>query len=140
MTGSTTKPNISAEFQGSLRTSAGRMCDKRRAGSIFKKTRGCRKCDAILLWEVDYTGFFVTTANESPSQILSTPPGQRCSGSRSVEGESTCTSEDDTNRGGSDYRSFETQADPAICRNECAKDPTCRAFTYVKPGVQGATA
>jgi len=46
----------------------------------------------------------------------------------------------DTNRSGSDYRSFETQADPAICRNECAKDPTCRAFTYVKPGVQGPNA
>jgi hypothetical protein len=46
----------------------------------------------------------------------------------------------DTNRSGSDYRSFETQADPAICRNECAKDATCRAFTYVKPGVQGPNA
>lgn len=46
----------------------------------------------------------------------------------------------DTNRAGADYRNFETQADPAICRTECAKDPTCRAFTYVKPGVQGANA
>jgi hypothetical protein len=46
----------------------------------------------------------------------------------------------DTNRGGSDYRSFETQADPLVCRTECAKDPTCRAFTYVKPGVQGPNA
>jgi hypothetical protein len=50
------------------------------------------------------------------------------------------TFEYDTNRPGSDYRNFETQADPAICRNECANDATCRAFTYVKPGVQGATA
>ena len=50
------------------------------------------------------------------------------------------TFEYDTNRSGSDYRSFETQADPAVCRNECAKDPTCRAFTYVKPGVQGPNA
>jgi hypothetical protein len=46
----------------------------------------------------------------------------------------------DTNRSGSDYRTFETQADPTICRNECAKDPTCRAYTYVKPGVQGPNA
>ena len=50
------------------------------------------------------------------------------------------TFENDTNRGGSDYRNFEVQANPAICRDECAKDPTCRAFTYVKPGVQGANA
>ena len=45
----------------------------------------------------------------------------------------------DTNRSGSDYRNFElSQADPAICRNECQSDSTCRSFTYVKPGVQGA--
>ena len=47
----------------------------------------------------------------------------------------------DTNRAGSDYKGFElSQADPAICRNECANDSTCKAFTYVKPGVQGAKA
>ncbi|HEY0347836.1 MAG TPA: PAN domain-containing protein [Pyrinomonadaceae bacterium] len=47
----------------------------------------------------------------------------------------------DTNRPGADYRNFEiAQADPAICRNECASDSTCKAFTYVKPGLQGARA
>src|SRR6266576_3481075 len=47
----------------------------------------------------------------------------------------------DTNRPGGDYRNFElSQADPAICRNECQADSTCRSFTYVKPGVQGARA
>jgi hypothetical protein len=47
----------------------------------------------------------------------------------------------DTNRSGSDYRNLElAQADPAICRNECQSDSTCRSFTYVKPGVQGAKA
>jgi hypothetical protein len=47
----------------------------------------------------------------------------------------------DTNRSGGDYRNFElSQADPAICRNECQSDATCRSFTYVKPGVQGANA
>src|SRR6185369_134154 len=51
------------------------------------------------------------------------------------------TLEYDTNRAGSDYRNFEqAQADPAICRNECANESTCKAFTYVKPGVQGAKA
>jgi hypothetical protein len=47
----------------------------------------------------------------------------------------------DTNRVGGDYRNFDlSQADPAICRNECQSDSTCRSFTYVKPGVQGAKA
>jgi hypothetical protein len=50
------------------------------------------------------------------------------------------TVENDTNRPGSDYRDFEIQADPAICRNACANDATCRAYTYVKPGVQGQSA
>jgi hypothetical protein len=70
----------------------------------------------------------IAAASFSTTTIAIAPPPQQV------------TSENDTNRGGSDYRSFETQADPAICRNECAKDPTCRAFTYVKPGVQGANA
>jgi hypothetical protein len=48
--------------------------------------------------------------------------------------------EDNTNRPGSDYRSYEIQADPGKCRNDCATDPTCKAFTYVKPGIQGPSA
>ncbi len=49
--------------------------------------------------------------------------------------------EHDVNRGGSDYRSFEmSQPDPTLCQKECENDATCRAFTYVKPGVQGPTA
>ena len=48
--------------------------------------------------------------------------------------------ENNTNRPGSDYRNYETGADPNQCRNDCANDPTCRAFTWVRPGVQGANA
>ncbi len=45
------------------------------------------------------------------------------------------------NRPGSDYKNYElSQADPAQCRNDCANDPNCRAFTYVKPTVQGTNA
>jgi hypothetical protein len=46
-----------------------------------------------------------------------------------------------TNRPGSDFRGFEiSQTDPGICQTECANDPTCKSFTYVKPGVQSAKA
>jgi hypothetical protein len=48
--------------------------------------------------------------------------------------------ENNINRGGSDYRNYETGADPGQCRTDCANDPTCRAFTWVRPGIQGSKA
>ncbi|MES1206815.1 MAG: PAN domain-containing protein [Pseudomonadota bacterium] len=45
------------------------------------------------------------------------------------------------NRPGMDYRNFElVRADPNICWNECQREPRCAAYTYVNPGVQGASA
>jgi hypothetical protein len=45
--------------------------------------------------------------------------------------------EPNTNRSGGDYRSFDLPApEPLLCRDACAREPQCRAFTYVKPGVQ----
>jgi beta-lactam-binding protein with PASTA domain len=47
----------------------------------------------------------------------------------------------DTDRMGSDYVVFDLASpDPAPCQSRCAGDPQCRAWTYVKPGVQGAQA
>ena len=49
--------------------------------------------------------------------------------------------EDDVNRLGQDYASFELEApDPQLCQTACEKDVKCRAFTYVKPGYQGPPA
>jgi hypothetical protein len=49
--------------------------------------------------------------------------------------------EQDTNRLGNDYRAFDlATADPELCQAECDKDARCKAFTYVKPGWQGASA
>lgn len=49
--------------------------------------------------------------------------------------------EADTNRNGSDYASFDLPtANPQICSERCRGDAQCRAWTYVKPGVQGANA
>lgn len=51
------------------------------------------------------------------------------------------TLELDTDRPGEDYSSFELdRPNPQICRSRCAKDVQCRAYTYVKPGVQGPKA
>lgn len=49
--------------------------------------------------------------------------------------------ETDVNRLGSDYKSFDLpDADAELCRAACDDDPKCKAFTYVKPGIQGARA
>ena len=46
-----------------------------------------------------------------------------------------------TDRPGMDYNSFDlAAANPTLCEQACNADPNCRAFTYVKPGVQGANA
>jgi curli biogenesis system outer membrane secretion channel CsgG len=42
------------------------------------------------------------------------------------------------NLNGADYRDFELDtSDPELCRSACQDDSRCRAWTYVKPGVQG---
>jgi hypothetical protein len=43
----------------------------------------------------------------------------------------------DTDRPGGDYISFNLDnPNPSLCYSECIKDSRCKAFTYVKPGVQ----
>jgi hypothetical protein len=49
--------------------------------------------------------------------------------------------EENSNRLGKDYASFELEApDPQLCQTACEKDTKCRAYTYVKPGYQGPAA
>ncbi len=49
--------------------------------------------------------------------------------------------ESDTDRPGQDYRNLDLPAArPQLCQAECGADPKCKAFTYVKPGVQGSSA
>jgi len=46
--------------------------------------------------------------------------------------------EPQTDRPGSDYRSLDLrESRPEICRDTCWSERQCRAFTYVRPGVQG---
>lgn len=53
----------------------------------------------------------------------------------------SATFEYDVDRPGSDYRTFELEsADPALCASQCGKEPKCKAWTFVKPGVQGPSA
>ena len=44
----------------------------------------------------------------------------------------------DIDRPGSDIASFDVaDANPQVCRARCANDARCRAFTFVRPGIQG---
>jgi hypothetical protein len=53
----------------------------------------------------------------------------------------TMTVEQDTDRPGANLRVFNLDtADPQLCAKTCQEDTQCRAYTYVKPGVQGPKA
>jgi len=46
--------------------------------------------------------------------------------------------ENNIDRPGMNYKSYPlSNADPQVCANDCANDPNCKAFTYVKPGFRG---
>ncbi|MFI4935779.1 MAG: PAN domain-containing protein [Caulobacterales bacterium] len=49
--------------------------------------------------------------------------------------------QENINRGGGDYTSFDqASADPGVCQAACRADGRCRAWTYVRPGVQAPAA
>jgi hypothetical protein len=51
------------------------------------------------------------------------------------------TMEFKTNRPGMNYRHFDLKEPlPERCRDACAKDKACQAYTYVRPGIHGARA
>ncbi|HSZ83762.1 MAG TPA: PAN domain-containing protein [Polyangia bacterium] len=53
----------------------------------------------------------------------------------------TASLEVNVDRPGSDYRGFDlASARPEECRDTCLVEPQCVAFTFVNPGVQGASA
>ena len=51
------------------------------------------------------------------------------------------STENNVDRHGQDYRNFDLpRPGPELCRDACANDPICKAYTYVKPSVQGPSA
>ncbi len=51
------------------------------------------------------------------------------------------TQEEDTDRPGMDFDNFDLdEADPQLCIEKCKKNPDCKSYTYVKPGIQGIRA
>ena len=57
------------------------------------------------------------------------------------DGSASISFEPDTNRAGGDLLSFEAIGDRMeICRDACAAESSCVAYTYVRPGIQGPRA
>ena len=83
---------------------------------------------SLMTWALTF--FLILTASSGQAQP---PPGPPSAYSLNLE--------PNTNRFGNDYRNITMDVpDPDLCRTECEKDPKCRAFTYVKPGIQGPKA
>ena len=63
------------------------------------------------------------------------------SGAKSGGGGSGLTAEDNTDRKGADYKNFDlSQPNWTLCRDACASDGNCQAYSYVRPGVQAPNA
>ncbi len=70
-------------------------------------------------------------------------PGPKPDAIMNQKNASTAEVESGTNRPGQDYKNFEMQpsiAGFAPCQSACVNDPKCKAWTFVKPGVQGPKA
>ena len=69
-----------------------------------------------------------STCCVSGIRVQAPPPGQ------------SVTSEPGTSRRGSDYTGYDVTGDANACRNDCAKDGRCKAYTWMRPGGPGQSA
>ena len=93
----------------------------------------CANETQCLAWTYVKPGFQGTLARcwLKNSVPIGTPADFAVSGVRGFEY--------DVDRRGSDYRNFElTTPDPVLCAAQCSAENQCQAWTYVKPGFQGA--
>jgi hypothetical protein len=74
--------------------------------------------------------------NAEKGRVMTIQPGNIIEATSVAQGRAGM--ELDTNRMGGDYTVFDLQRDdPGLCRDACDNDPKCKAWTYVKPNVQG---
>lgn len=70
----------------------------------------------------------------APTATPTTAP----TGTTAPKGAEPMTMEPGIDRAGEDYRDFDLdQEKPELCRDACFADAACKAYTYVKAGVQG---
>ncbi len=102
------------------------------------QARGVRNTiDGQNCWQRQW-GDFGCGCNITPSPNSTCARFQDFLRSRSAAGAGM---EQDVDRPGGDYRNFASPTpNPAVCQNACQSESQCRAWTYVKPGIQGAQA
>lgn len=78
------------------------------------------------------------TRATTPTPEPATPPATSAEDVSQGPSERPGVLELDTDRYGQDYKSLDLPAaDPKLCQAACEREPQCRAFSYVKPGIQG---
>ena len=84
---------------------------------------------------------YMSDERQPPSKVRVEAPPASVSSTTDKRIRSNVTMDFDSDRPGMDYKNFELDnPDPELCRDACANDPNCQAYTYVKPGIQGAKA
>jgi hypothetical protein len=110
--------------------------------------------DRIEYCRMGCNGIFITSHGEasapSPSAIAPSPSSAKLPDSAPVAANlqsntpiesSRFTMEQNTNLFGEDYKDIDLDTpDPALCAEACMGEVRCKAWTYVKPGVQGDNA
>lgn len=84
-------------------------------------------------------GYFVITIATRAGDTIQYVYIYRGSGS-GTGGGATFTIENNTDRMYGDYKDFDISGGWESCRDACANDLNCKAFTWVKPGVQAPSA
>lgn len=93
---------------------------------------GCIQYGATATVTVEFTGTATSGTGPVPS------PGPAIDATVPIAGSATV--ENGTDRAGSDYQRVPNVGDPGACRARCDADTRCKAYTWVKPGLQGPTA
>lgn len=85
-------------------------------------------------------GYFVITIGTRAGDTVQYVYVYRASGGGGTTGGGEFTIEQNVDRMYGDYKDFDIAGGWESCRDACANDPTCRAFTWVKPGAQTPSA
>jgi hypothetical protein len=74
-------------------------------------------------------------------QLIEAPAGAATADSILANKKLSRLSEPNFDRPGMDFKNFDVASeDPGICESACNNDQRCKAWTYVRPGVQGSKA
>jgi hypothetical protein len=93
--------------------------------------------DLLICWGGQCRQAMSTSTVSSSNAFISEPVVTTITGTAIIpETPASIPLEENTDRPGMNYKQY-TISSPDLCANDCANDPNCKAFTYVKPGARG---